>query len=564
MYRNNNFKNLERNIQFRYSLALFLIALLVLLSYTLTRTVIEKQKEYGHLINISGRQRMLSQKTSLLAHQLHFTSSEKEIDSIKRELSESIQLFESSYKYLTNNITTKKLKELYFNGDPNTHDLTISHISRIRVFLHSNRNKIDKDVLIETSNQAKSELLPLLDKIVFQYETELFEANASLIKRERWLIFLILTTLLLEMIFIFRPMRIEIVKRAKYIFEQNEKLHQLNLEKSSFISNMAHELKTPLNHIYERLEQNEYEDIKDYFKKINNILNQVFQLHDIDENNTATTHGNLDMTQILREIIQEIKQESSNEVIFTIAPSVPKIIQQDKEKITFIIKELITNANKFTNNGLINISMSSEGEIIILSVSDSGIGIKEDEREKIFNRLYRGIKAKISNISGQGLGLSLAKEYSEIIGGSLEYAAKPQGSIFIVKFPFIKNIEKKRDINNILIVEDNEINLKIISNYVNKLNLNFDCAKNGKEAVDACSRKHYDLILMDIQMPVMDGIEATTIIRNNLNQDSIIIATTANVLETQKRKYLDIGINDVLEKPISSEELARLIDKFRT
>lgn len=563
MHNDNNLKSLSRNIQLRYILALSLIALFTISTYFLSQSIIEKQKEYGHLINISGRQRMLSQKTSLLAYQLNNKIDEKESDSIKRELSEAIQLFESSYKYLGQNFTSKELKNLYFDGAPNTHDLIITHISRIRTFLSHGRGGIDPNALLETSNRAKNELLPKLERIVNQYEKELLVINQTLIERELYVVSLALITLILEMLFIFRPMRIEIIKRAKFIFDQNEKLHQLNLEKTSFLSSMAHELKTPLNHLYNKLEHNEFSNIKDDFKKINNILNQVFQLHDIDENEAEITATDLDINSLLEESIHLLKENSENQFIYTVAPSVPKTILQDKGKITFIINELITNADKFTSKGLINISMSSEGDTIILSVSDTGIGIKEDEKEKIFHRLFRSPKAKIMNIPGQGLGLSLAKEYAEFIGGSLEYVSKPQGSIFIFKFPFLKRVDVKRDLNNILIVEDNDINLKILSNYIKKLNLNFDCARNGKEAIDACTKKLYDLIFMDIQMPIMDGVQATEIIRTKLRQDCIIIATTANVLETQKRKYLHIGMNDILEKPISSEELTRLINKFR-
>ncbi|EQC49016.1 response regulator receiver domain protein [Bacteriovorax sp. BSW11_IV] len=551
-------RNFDLKFKRHTLVAMAIIGLILSVVFIITDFLANKEKDYAHLINISGRQRMLTQKSCLLTLKLQKTTEEKSRDNIKRSLSETIELYEASHYYLLDTIKEKETVNLMKNEiSPHLSE----HISILRKYLTS--NLIEKDEINELIDNAHKYLEENLDKVVFTLEEDLNKLNNSIHLVQKIGFVLLIIVVLLEVFFIFLPLSKELKVQIIYIERKLKTLEKLNSEKSSFINNMVNELKAPLSAISQRLHHEDLLDLKSSMDKINQTFNRVSQLFEIDEGHIQFNQNNIDIHYLIKNIVTQHKT-SKNEMIYSISPNVPKNILQDKNKVEFVLNELLTNANKFTEKGLINMAISSDDTSIIISVSDSGMGIRENEKDKIFERLYRTDKAIALNIPGQGLGLALAKEYAQSIGGTLFYASKPQGSLFIFKFPFLKTPGIKRKINRVLIVEDNEINQKVLATQIKNLNIDFDLAIDGQEAIDLCKTTAYDLILMDIQLPGINGLDATKILRKDLKIDCPIVAITTNVSVEMKNEFLEHGMNDVLEKPVSSVHLTLLIDKFRS
>lgn len=551
-------RNFDLKLKRHTTVALAIIGLIATLIFIATYYLANKEKDYAHLINISGRQRMLIQKSCLLVLNLQKTTEAKNRDNLKRSLSETIELYEASHFHLVDSINEKATVDLMRNE---ISPYLTEHISTIRKYLAS--NLIDEDQINKLIENAHKHLEDKLDKVVFNLEEDLNHLNDLIHFIQKLGFILLVIAILLEAYFIFLPLSKELKVQILYIDRKLKTLEKLNAEKSSFINNMVNELKAPLSAISQRLNQENLLDLKNSMDKINQTFNQVAQLYEMEEGKIHFTQNNIDIHYLIKNIVAKYKT-NKNEMIYSISPNVPKNILQDKNKIEFILNELLTNANKFTEKGLINMAITSDDTSIIISISDSGIGIRENEKDKIFERLYRTDKAIALNIPGQGLGLALAKEYAHAISGTLFYASKPQGSLFIFKFPFLKTPEIKRKINKVLIVEDNEINQKVLATQVKNLNIDFDLAEDGQEAIDLCKRTSYDLILMDIQLPGINGLDATKILRKDLKIECPIVAITTNVSVEMKNEFLEHGMNDVLEKPVSSVHLTLLIDKFRS
>jgi CheY-like chemotaxis protein len=259
----------------------------------------------------------------------------------------------------------------------------------------------------------------------------------------------------------------------------------------------------------------------------------------------------------------------------------PKGILGDQLRINQILNNLISNALKFTNKGNVIVSLQrqtlNDNQVeVLFSVSDSGIGIQAHQLAYIFDEFTQASNETTRNYGGTGLGLAITKRLIEIMGSKLEVRSEPGiGSTFWFKLNF--NIAKDEvlpkqefeptDYNQlagmeILLAEDNEMNVFVARKFLQKWNINTTVASNGIEAVDCAKRAVFDLILMDIQMPEMDGFEATIAIRK-FNTNIPIFALTANVNSEAKSKVLESGMNDYISKPFNPIELFSKIAEVR-
>jgi CheY-like chemotaxis protein len=266
-------------------------------------------------------------------------------------------------------------------------------------------------------------------------------------------------------------------------------------------------------------------------------------------------------------------------------PDKEAIIKTDKEKVDAILTNLIKNAIKFTSEGSIEVGYERKGNYLEFFVKDSGIGVLPEQNEIIFERFRQGSESLIRNYEGAGLGLSISKGYTEILGGKIRVESnvdvfgEKNGSIFYFTISYnpdnenfgdSKNIipisEKDNQVKNlkILIVEDDVISDLLISILIKRISNNILKAGSGDEAIETC-RKNPDinLILMDIKMPVIDGYEATRQIRK-FNKKVVIIAQTAYSLPGDREKALEAGCNEYISKPINLSVLNNLIKKLFT
>jgi len=378
------------------------------------------------------------------------------------------------------------------------------------------------------------------------------------------------------------------------LIKAKEKAEESDRLKSSFLANMSHEIRTPMNGIlgFAQLlkepnltgkEQQEYiRIIEKSGKRMLNIIHDIVDISKIEsgqmEVSISETNTNDQIEYIYDFFAPEIEKKGLQLFCKKTLPASESIIKTDREKIYAILTNLVKNAVKYTNEGLIEVGYMKKNNYLEFFVKDTGIGIAKDRQEAIFERF---IQADISNKrahDGAGLGLSIAEAYVEMLGGKIWVESEEgKGSTFYFTIPY--NIEpegkivdenivpadrEENQIKNlkILIAEDDEASEQFITMAIKKYSNEILNANTGVKAIEACrNNADINLILMDIRMPEMNGYEATRQIRD-FNKDVIIIAQTAYGLSGDRQKALNAGCNDYISKPIDSEKLLALIQKY--
>ncbi len=373
-----------------------------------------------------------------------------------------------------------------------------------------------------------------------------------------------------------------------------------NAAKSIFMANMSHEIRTPLNGIFGFLsllkETPLNNEQKDYVVEINksseillNILNDILDFSKIEAGKLSMENYSFQLEEIFNDIFnlaESNKKAKEIKIIKTYDSKIPKYILGDGSRLRQVLMNLVNNSIKFTDHGKIIIcakikrGKNKENEVnILFKVSDNGIGISEENQKKIFEEFTQADASTTRKYGGTGLGLTICKQIVDLMGGKLQIKSKMgKGSTFYFTIPFkigtevsekensqenIKNIEDKiRGLGlKVLVAEDNDINQKIITKLLNNLNIDVTLASNGEITYKKALSCNFDLILMDCQMPIMDGYESTKIIRESL-KDIPIIALTANAFESDKQKCLNIGMNDIIVKPIKFELMVKTLEKY--
>ena len=373
---------------------------------------------------------------------------------------------------------------------------------------------------------------------------------------------------------------------------------EANKGKSYFLFNMSHDIRTPLNAIigYSELAKNhldEKEVLDDYIYKIQTCGRQLLGLIGDVLDMAKIESGNLEISEkpclcqdLMSDIMISVNESAKKKGLEFEASgnACHSTILCDKVKVQKILLNILSNAVKYTPQGG-KISLSVQEKIredeglsdFTFVVKDNGIGISKEFLPYIFNSFSRERNATISGVSGTGLGMTITKRLVDAMGGKIEVESQQNmGTTVTVSITFsrIVGLEEKReeiipdaflkDIR-VLLVEDNEINGEIASEMLRELKVNVDLVTNGKECIDALLEKdagYYDLVLMDIQMPVMDGYEATRIIRRFSDKDKRlipVIAMTANAFEEDKQKAFQSGMNGHLAKPVEMRHLIQAL-----
>ncbi len=365
----------------------------------------------------------------------------------------------------------------------------------------------------------------------------------------------------------------------KELLIAKEKAEESDRLKSAFLANMSHEIRTPMNSIIgfagllkggftDGLKREKYLDIitanADHLLR---LIDDIIDISRIESGMIDVQADSVDLNELFEELLIMFHDRKPNVEIRFLSGNLP-VISADKVKLTQILSNLIGNAVKFTNQGYVEFSATVHNTEIVFRIEDTGPGIPEDEKDLIFSRFAQGADAPSASRRGTGLGLAIAKAYAEKMGGRIWLESiRGTGTVFYFLLPYIeaeREVSEPEDTKprqaggrlNLLVAEDDLMNFLLIEEILKGMDMNVEIrhAVNGKEAIQLLNDHNFDLVLMDIKMPVMDGISATKKIKS-LRPDIPVIAVTAHAFRAEREKACKAGCNDYITKPIRPDEL---------
>ncbi len=394
----------------------------------------------------------------------------------------------------------------------------------------------------------------------------------------------------------------ELMKSAEELKKaKNEAEHSLKI-KEQFLANMSHEIRTPMNGIIgmidvlnetplEKNQKDYVQTIKKSSETLLTILNDILDLSKIEAGKMELMYRPFEIKETLKNLVALFNQrakEKNNELIFNIDSNTPSCIESDQIRLLQILSNLTSNALKFTQNGIVQVKVSSlpvesNEHLVKFEIIDSGIGISEENQKKLFSSFQQLDISTKKSFGGTGLGLVISKELCKQMGGEIGLISNTsEGSNFwftikakqAIKADVTASEHSENEIsfNNyfknyspkILLVDDNAVNRKVASEILKKANCIVESADSGQKAIDIFTlNQAFDVILMDIQMPEMDGIEATQILKDKFGSKlPKVVAMTAYSMQHDRENFISRGMDDYISKPIRANLLIKKVEEY--
>jgi signal transduction histidine kinase/CheY-like chemotaxis protein len=375
-----------------------------------------------------------------------------------------------------------------------------------------------------------------------------------------------------------------------------------NQAKSEFLANMSHEIRTPMNAILglthlglEAMPEKQ----REYLIKINgsaelllNILNDILDFSKIEAGKISLENVDFNLHQVLDRLNSAVGAQAREKPLdfsIRIAPEIPRYLKGDPLRLGQVLMNLANNAVKFTERGNVTVNVDPVAEaddkiVLRFSVSDTGIGLTPEQRKRLFLAFSQADTSTTRKFGGTGLGLAISRRLVELMGGEISVESEyQQGSTFHFSAPFSRGEERattsRPEANarraaaesqlarlrgaRVLIAEDNPLNQQVIQEFLERAGVMVIIANNGLEAIKVAQMQSFDAVLMDLQMPVMDGLQATRELRKIPQfADTPIIALTANVFQADIERCIAAGMNDHIGKPIKVDELFSKLGKW--
>ncbi|WP_412545471.1 ATP-binding protein [Maricaulis sp. MIT060901] len=584
-----------RGLTIRYVLALSLIALMAASVLGISLIAGRAASEDASLVNMSGRQRMLSQRIVMLTLEMQ---NEVDFATPAQRLENSIRLFARSHDDLVLAASmSDRILDIYLEPGTNLDALSLQFVEladRIKAGDATPTN------MRELAERAEI-ILPVLDAATNAFTLEAERRVHFMDRLELTAFTITLFVLLLEGWFVFRPAVLSISKSMRELETARHDAERASAAKTSFLAQMSHEIRTPLNGVIgmatglgtTKLDQEQrtmVTTLQSSGELLLTVVNDILDISKVEAGQVELEQADISLEQILNWIDSTYRPASAAKGLrweTRLADDAKGWYRGDATRIRQILSKLVSNAIKFTPDGEVHAEIrrlpapATTDAHIEICVRDTGVGIPEDRIGAIFNQFEQADVSTTRKFGGTGLGLAISMRLAELMGGHIRVESTPgQGSRFTVTLALEPGEPPKPQIDldtqpsdalasrlRALVVDDIATNRLVLQTLLAPLEVDVTCAGSGQEALDILDREHFDIVLMDIQMPEMNGVEATQQLRlreqRDGSQPTPVIAVTANVLPEQVAAYQAAGLDENLAKPVRREDLVELLTLIR-